>query len=96
LVDTGVNIVNEPEKEEFACGGFIKEHTNKDFSYLTVLSDKFNKDAESLVIETLINNEICVCKLKKIIGRNPDYPTQKIGNLTLTKCFLRPYYTINK
>lgn len=52
------------------------------------------ENAESLVRENLIKGEICICKLRKILGHEPAYPVQYVGNIKLTKCFLKPFYKI--
>jgi len=66
----------------------------EDLSDLTFASKKFYKSAEILVKENLVNGEICMCKLRKILGHEPKYPTQVVGSLKLTKYFLRNFYKI--
>ena len=40
------------------------------------------------------NNEIKVKDLIDIIGREPNYPNEYVGNYKLEKCFLRPFYRL--
>jgi hypothetical protein len=40
------------------------------------------------------NNEIKVKDLIEIIGREPNYPNEYVGNYKLEKCFLRPFYRL--
>jgi hypothetical protein len=40
------------------------------------------------------NNTISVQDLQNIIGREPDYPTEKVGNLILKKQYLKPFYEL--
>jgi hypothetical protein len=40
------------------------------------------------------NNIISVQDLQNIIGREPDYPTEKVGNLILKKQYLKPFYEL--
>ena len=57
-------------------------------------SRKFYESAEESVRKNLENGEICMCKLRKILGREPDYPRQVVGSLVLTKSFLRSFYKL--
>ena len=45
-------------------------------------------------IFSIKNNIISVQDLEKIIGREPDYPTQKINDLVLRKQYLKPFYEV--
>lgn len=76
--------------EEFANGGGIEE----DYSDLKFASKQFSKTAEMLVKENLNNGEICMCKLTKILGHEPNYPVQIVGSLKLEKCFMKRFYKI--
>jgi hypothetical protein len=40
------------------------------------------------------NNTISVQDLQNIIGREPDYPTEKVGNLIFKKQYLKPFYEL--
>jgi hypothetical protein len=57
-------------------------------------SKEFSKSAEMLVRENLQNGEICICKLTKILGHEPNYPKQVVGSLVLEKAYLRNFYKI--
>ena len=63
-------------------------------SELSEPQKEFSKSAEMLVRENLQNGEICMCKLKKILGHEPNYPKQVIGSLVLEKAYLRNFYKI--
>jgi hypothetical protein len=47
---------------------------------------------ENKIRESLKNNLISVEDLQKILSREPDYPTEKVGNLKLRKLYLKPFY----
>jgi hypothetical protein len=66
----------------------------EEYENLNWASKTFSKSAEILVRENLQNGEICICKLKKIIGHEPSYPNQVVGGLKLRKVYLRPYYKV--
>jgi len=68
--------------------------TKKEYDDLTFASKSFTKSAEILVKENLMNGEICISKLRKILGHEPSYPVQYVGSIKLTKCFLKPFYKI--
>lgn len=40
------------------------------------------------------NNTISVQDLQNIIGREPDYPLEKVGNLIFKKQYLKPFYEL--
>jgi GNAT superfamily N-acetyltransferase len=61
---------------------------------LSIPSKTFSKSSEDLVKDNLFDGEISVEKLRSIIGREPSYPTQIVGSMKLTKCFLKPFYKI--
>jgi hypothetical protein len=63
-------------------------------SELSEPQKEFSKSAEMLVRENLQNGEICMCKLKKILGHEPNYPKQVVGSLVLEKAYLRNFYKI--
>lgn len=65
-----------------------------DVSDLQYTSKTLVKSKESKVREGLRNGEISMELLKRIIGFEPEYPTQFVGSIKLTKCFLRPFYKI--
>lgn len=74
-------------------GGMANELYNLNDN-LTFASKTFNKTFENLVKENLRNGMICINKLTKIIGKQPEYPRQIVGTIVLEKCFLKPYYKI--
>lgn len=41
-------------------------------------------------------NQISIKELIEIIGREPNYPNEYVGELKLQKCFLLPYYKLQK
>lgn len=49
---------------------------------------------ETDIKASLVDDRIKTDKLKSIIGREPNYPTQKVGNLQLKKIFLRDEYEL--
>ena len=49
---------------------------------------------EQKILSTAKNNIISLEDLQNIIGREPDYPIEKIGQLTLKKQYLKPFYEI--
>lgn len=49
---------------------------------------------EQKILSTAKNNIISLQELQNIIGREPDYPIEKVGNLTLKKQYLKPFYEI--
>jgi hypothetical protein len=49
---------------------------------------------ENKIRESLKNNLISVEDLQKILSREPDYPTEKIGSLKLRKLYLKPFYEV--
>ena len=71
------------------------EYENKkEYEDLAFASKTFSKTSEILVRENLNNGEICMCKLTKILGHEPNYPIQIVGSLKLEKCFLKRFYRI--
>jgi hypothetical protein len=55
------------------------------------------QQAQSLKDKVLLgikNNVISVQDLQSIIGREPDYPTEKINDLVLRKQYLKPFYEV--
>ena len=71
------------------------EYENKkEYEDLAFASKTFSKTSEMLVRENLNNGEICMCKLTKIIGHEPNYPIQIVGSLKLEKCFMKRFYRI--
>ena len=83
---------NIPETEEKSY--YIKYERGGDVSDLVFSTRKLVKSKETKVKHNLINGEIDMNKLKSIIGYEPEYPTQFVGSIKLTKCFMRPYYKI--
>jgi len=51
-------------------------------------------EAEKKVMENLDKGRIKTSVLKQIIGRNPDYPRQQVGKLTLKKVTLNDKYEL--
>lgn len=82
------------EKDKYSNGGMTDISYGDDYTDLSFASKTFYRTAESMIKEQLRDGEICICKLKKILGKTPDYPYQVVGSLVLKKCFLRPYYKI--
>lgn len=83
------------EMEAYSPYSSRSEYENKkEYDDLTFASKSFSKSAEILVKENLMNGEICICKLRKILGHEPAYPIQYVGSIKLTKCFLKPFYKI--
>lgn len=74
----------ERAKDVFDMGGNIQDS----YDYSSGLTD------EDMVKENLVNGEISCSILREIIGCDPEYPSQIVGSIKLTKCFLRPYYKI--
>jgi len=71
------------------------EYENKkEYEDLAFASKTFSKTAEMLVRENLNNGEICMCKLTKILGHEPNYPIQIVGSLKLEKCFMKRFYKL--
>ena len=71
------------------------EYENKkEYEDLAFASKTFSKTSEMLVRENLNNGEICMCKLTKILGHEPNYPIQIVGSLKLEKCFMKRFYRI--
>ena len=52
---------------------------------------------EKRLMRKVVDNEIRIKDLEEILGREPKYPCDYVGNIKLRKSFLRPYYklTIN-
>ena len=83
------------EMEAYSPYSSRSEYENKkEYDDLAFASKSFSKSAEILVKENLMNGEICICKLRKILGHEPAYPVQYVGSIKLTKCFLKPFYKI--
>jgi len=83
------------EMEAYSPYSSRSEYENKkEYDDLAFASKSFSKSAEILVKENLMNGEICICKLRKILGHEPSYPVQYVGSIKLTKCFLKPFYKI--
>lgn len=78
-------------KYEFGGNVDLDIYPDEDLRYT---NRKIKKSQETLVRENIYNGEIQEYILKAIIGKEPEYPTQIVGSLKLTKCFLRPYYKI--
>lgn len=76
--------IYEYDPSLFEDGGGIEDN----FNYSSGLTD------EDMVKENLVNGEISCSILREIIGCDPEYPSQIVGSIKLTKCFLRPYYKI--
>jgi hypothetical protein len=71
------------------------EYENKkEYEELAFASKTFSKTSEILVRENLNNGEICMCKLTKILGHEPNYPIQIVGSLKLEKCFMKRFYKL--
>lgn len=49
---------------------------------------------EQMIMSAMKNNVISVENLQKILGREPDYPFEQVGNLKLKKQYLKPYYEV--
>lgn len=82
---------NEISAKLYKYGGGIE---TTDYSDLAFASKTFSKTSEMLVRENLNNGEICMCKLTKILGQEPNYPFQIVGSLKLEKCFMKRFYRI--
>lgn len=75
--------------EKFAEGGNADE--------LMFKSKKLNMTLQHKVMSKIKSGLISVFDLNKILKREPKYPQENIGSITLEKAFLRPYYKlINK
>lgn len=69
---------------------------NEDDSYLQQAAQaapQANSIQEKL-LAVVKNNTISVQDLQNIIGREPDYPTEKVGNLIFKKQYLKPFYEL--
>ena len=42
----------------------------------------------------IVDNQIRIKDLEEILGREPNYPNDYVGNIKLQKSFLRPYYKL--
>ena len=49
---------------------------------------------EKRVKNRLTDNRISSKDLAEIVGREPKYPNEYVGDLKLQKCFLLPYYKL--
>ena len=49
---------------------------------------------EAKVRSLVKDGKISVNELQNIIGREPDYPSEQIGNLILKKQYLKPFYEV--
>jgi DNA topoisomerase-1 len=49
---------------------------------------------EKRLMRKVSDNEIRIKDLEEILGREPKYPNDYVGNIKLRKSFLRPYYKI--
>lgn len=82
-------------KETFGNGGAVEvEGVSDTYSDLRFSSKAVIKSKEIKVKDNLNDGEISVFVLKRILGFEPNYPTQVVGSIRLTKCFLRNYYKI--
>ena len=52
-------------------------------------------DIESKIRATAKNGIISIDDLESILGREPNYPSERIGSLNLTKQYLKPFYEVN-
>lgn len=110
VVSPYFNTLNEIKRKEFEGSGLMERYGNTSSyvlysnniyemgggvsSELSEPQKEFSKSAEMLVRENLQNGEICMCKLKKILGHEPNYPKQVVGSLVLEKAYLRNFYKI--
>ena len=71
---------------------------NEDDSYLQQAAPQQAAPQANSIQEKLLavvkNNTISVQDLQNIIGREPDYPTEKVGNLIFKKQYLKPFYEL--
>lgn len=51
-----------------------------------------SQNIEDILFSKMINGQISCVNLQGIIGYEPNYPFQMVGQVKLKKCFLRPYY----
>jgi DNA repair protein RadC len=110
VVSPYFNTLNEIKRKEFGGSGLMERYgntssyvlySNQNYemggnvsSELSEPQKEFSKSAEMLVRENLQNGEICMCKLRKILGHEPNYPKQVVGSLVLEKAYLRNFYKI--
>jgi len=85
-------IIYIKEGNMYANGGGVE--IADDYADLRFASKQFSKTAEMLVRENFNNGEICMCKLTKILGHEPNYPIQIVGSLKLEKCFMKRFYKL--
>lgn len=52
------------------------------------------ESVEKRLMRKVSDNEIRIKDLEEILGREPKYPNDYVGNIKLHKSFLRPYYKI--
>jgi len=75
---------------------------NEDDSYLQPASQQAApqqaapqaNNIQEKLLAVVKNNTISVQDLQNIIGREPDYPTEKVGNLIFKKQYLKPFYEL--
>lgn len=52
------------------------------------------KSAEEKVSSLIKDGVIGVSQLEEVLGREPNYPTEKVGNIKLRKQYLKPFYEV--
>jgi len=53
-----------------------------------------NDTIEKRLMRKIVDNQIRIKDLEEILGREPNYPNDYVGNIKLQKSFLRPYYKL--
>lgn len=53
-----------------------------------------NETLEKRLMRKIVDNEIRIKDLEEILGREPKYPNDYVGNIKLQKSFMRPYYKL--
>jgi hypothetical protein len=49
---------------------------------------------EQVIIQNIVNNKIQIDTLKSILGREPNYPEERIGKIKLRKDYLKTTYSL--
>ena len=52
------------------------------------------KSAEEKVASLIKDGVISVSQLEQALGREPQYPTEKVGSIKLKKQYLKPFYEV--
>jgi len=79
FVNKGI-VIDISDRDKYEDGGVVEERK------LTI--DKEQRVRDLLNSENNIDSK----ELRMILGESPNYPVQVVGNITLRKIFLKPYY----